>query len=117
MDCRLVPPSLTPRALAAASASRVRSPILRRSRSAKAANRRNRNGSVSAPSSTGGFALLLPSVITRRFPPPWIVEEHNDACFIVKDATGQALGYFCFEDEPGRRSVVKPAIKWRANYV
>ena len=30
----------------------------------------------------------------RRFPPPWIVEEHNDACFIVRDATGQALGYF-----------------------
>jgi hypothetical protein len=26
----------------------------------------------------------------RRFPPPWIVEEHNDACFIVRDATGQA---------------------------
>jgi hypothetical protein len=36
----------------------------------------------------------------RRFLPPWIVEEHNDACFIVKDATGQALGYFYFEDEP-----------------
>jgi hypothetical protein len=33
----------------------------------------------------------------RRFPPPWIVEEHN-ACFIVTDATGQAPGYFYFED-------------------
>jgi hypothetical protein len=21
----------------------------------------------------------------RRFPPPWIVEEHNNACFIVRD--------------------------------
>jgi hypothetical protein len=30
----------------------------------------------------------------RRFPPPWIVEERNNACFIVKDAAGQALGYF-----------------------
>jgi len=28
----------------------------------------------------------------RRFPPPWTIEEHNNACFIVKDGTGQALG-------------------------
>ena len=41
---------------------------------------------------------------SRRLPPAWIVEEHNDACFIVKDATGQALAYVYFEDEPGRRS-------------
>jgi hypothetical protein len=40
----------------------------------------------------------------RRFPPPWTIEEHNNACFFVKDATAQALGYFYFEDEPGRRS-------------
>ncbi len=32
----------------------------------------------------------------RRFPPPWIIEENNDACFIVRDANGQALGYFYF---------------------
>jgi hypothetical protein len=31
-------------------------------------------------------------------------KEHNKACFIVRDATGQALGYFYFEDKPGRRS-------------
>jgi hypothetical protein len=43
----------------------------------------------------------------RRFPPPWTLDEANDACFIVKDATGQALGYFYFEDEAGRRSVAK----------
>jgi len=24
----------------------------------------------------------------RRFPPPWMIEEHNNTCFIVKDATG-----------------------------
>jgi hypothetical protein len=42
----------------------------------------------------------------RRFPPPWSVEE-QDACFVVRDASGQALGYFYFEDEPGRRSAAK----------
>jgi len=41
---------------------------------------------------------------SRRFPPPWTLEENNDACFIVRDATGQALAYFYFEDEPQRRS-------------
>ena len=43
---------------------------------------------------------------TRRFPPPWEIEKHNNACFIVKDA-GQALGYFYFEEEPGRQSTAK----------
>ncbi len=47
----------------------------------------------------------------RRFPPPWTREENNDACFIVKDATGQALGYFYFEEEPGRRSAAKLLTK------
>jgi hypothetical protein len=36
----------------------------------------------------------------RCFPPPWIIEEHNNACFIVKDATGQALGYFYLFEAP-----------------
>jgi hypothetical protein len=27
---------------------------------------------------------------SRRFPPPWSAEE-TDACFIVRDANGQAL--------------------------
>ena len=40
------------------------------------------------------------AVKPRRFPPPWTIEEHNQACFIVKDAGGQALAYFYFEDEP-----------------
>ena len=42
----------------------------------------------------------------RRFPPPWTVED-TDSCFIVRDATGQALAYIYFEDEPGRRSAAK----------
>jgi hypothetical protein len=37
----------------------------------------------------------------RRFPPPWSVEEYNDACFIVRDNDGQQLAYVYFEDEPG----------------
>jgi hypothetical protein len=49
----------------------------------------------------------------RRFPPPWTIEEHNNACCIVKDATGQALGYFYFEDEPGRRSAAKLLTRTR----
>ncbi len=47
----------------------------------------------------------------RRLAPPWTIEEHNNACVIVKDATGQALAYFYFEEEPGRRSVAKLLTK------
>jgi hypothetical protein len=43
----------------------------------------------------------------RRFPPPWSVEEYNDACFVVTDSAGQNLPYVYFEEEPGRRSVAK----------
>ena len=35
---------------------------------------------------------------SRRFPPPWSVEE-LDACFVVRDHNGQALAVY-FEDEP-----------------
>jgi hypothetical protein len=45
----------------------------------------------------------LRTLQTRRFPPPWSVEE-TDACFIVRDANGQALAYVYFEEEPGRRA-------------
>ena len=43
----------------------------------------------------------------RRFPPPWSIDEANDACFIVRDSTGQALAYVYYGDEPGRRTAAK----------
>jgi hypothetical protein len=39
---------------------------------------------------------------SRRFPPPWSVEDIGTA-FVVKDSTGQQLAYIYFEEEPGRR--------------
>jgi hypothetical protein len=47
----------------------------------------------------------------RRFPPPWTMDEHNEVCFIVRDKNGQALAYFYFEEEPGRRSAAKLLTK------
>jgi hypothetical protein len=47
----------------------------------------------------------------RRFPPPWSIDELNDACFVVHDADGQQLAYVYFEDEPGRRSAAKLLTK------
>jgi endo-1,4-beta-D-glucanase Y len=45
-------------------------------------------------------------VPTRRFPPPWPTEVTPN-CFIVRDATGQALSYVYYENEPGRCSAAK----------
>jgi hypothetical protein len=47
----------------------------------------------------------------RRFPPPWTIEDHG-ACFIVRDKNGQALGYFYFEQEPGRPAAAN-LLTWR----
>jgi len=52
----------------------------------------------------------------RRFPPPWSVEEQA-ACFVVRDSTGQKLGYFYYEDEPGRRSAAKMLSKDEARRI
>jgi hypothetical protein len=53
----------------------------------------------------------------RRFPPPWSVEEFNDACFVVTDSAGQKLAYVYFEDEPGRRSAAKLLSKDEARRI
>jgi hypothetical protein len=44
---------------------------------------------------------------SRRFPPPWTVEETAPPCFIVRDVNGQALAFVYCEDEPGRRTTGK----------
>ena len=43
---------------------------------------------------------------SRRFPPPWSLYE-NPESFVVLDANGQSLAYVYFEDERGRREVMK----------
>jgi hypothetical protein len=53
----------------------------------------------------------------RGFPSPWTVDEDHDACFIVRDANGQALGYFYFEEDPGRRSAGKLLTKDEARRI
>jgi hypothetical protein len=48
----------------------------------------------------------------RRYPPPWSVKERAD-CLVVRDANGQALGYFSFDEEPHWRAVSKRG-GWRS---
>ncbi|MGA8078935.1 MAG: hypothetical protein WB868_16295 [Xanthobacteraceae bacterium] len=48
----------------------------------------------------------LAQMRSRRFPPPWRVEERDES-FIVRDASGQALAYLYFEDEPQRQMSMK----------
>ena len=43
---------------------------------------------------------------TPRFTSPWTAVEHDES-FIIQDATGQALAYVYFEDEPQRRMSMK----------
>jgi hypothetical protein len=46
----------------------------------------------------------------RRFPPPWSVEDIRAAC-VVKDSAGRKLGYFYYDEEPGRRDGSGTAVK------
>jgi hypothetical protein len=52
----------------------------------------------------------------RRFSPPWTVEDIG-AAFLVRDANGQQLAYFYFEEEPGRRSAAKLLTKDEARRI
>jgi hypothetical protein len=55
-------------------------------------------------------------VNSRRFPPPWTVEDIG-AAFVVTDSAGQQLAYVYFEDEPGRRSAAKLLTKDEARRI
>ena len=48
---------------------------------------------------------------SRRFPPPWTVEEYRGIPFIVRDANNFAVAYIYFETEPGRRAAAKLMTK------
>jgi hypothetical protein len=52
----------------------------------------------------------------RRFPPPWSLED-TGAAFVVTDGSGQKLGYFYYEEEPGRRSAAKLLTKDEARRI
>ena len=54
----------------------------------------------------GRYAEGSISEATRRFPPPWTVDEATES-FCIRDANGQALAYVYFEDEHGRRMAMK----------
>jgi hypothetical protein len=53
-------------------------------------------------------------VEARRFPPPWSAEE-TDACFVVRDANGQALSYVYFEEGAGKTRGAETAHPGAAN--
>jgi hypothetical protein len=46
----------------------------------------------------------------RRFPPPWTIEEYNDACFIVMERERAEIGLRLF------RGGARPAIGGQAAY-
>ena len=44
------------------------------------------DGRASLSAQSGNGAIITPM---RRFPPPWTLDEANDACFIARDSTGK----------------------------
>jgi hypothetical protein len=53
---------------------------------------------------------------SRRFPPPWTVEE-TQPCFVIRDANKQAFAFVYCEDEPGRRSTASPLTRDEARRI
>jgi hypothetical protein len=65
----------------------------------------------------GAPAAHLVTESPRRFPVPWTFEDHNNACFIVKDANGLAVAYVYYEEEPGRRAAANLMTKDEARQI
>jgi hypothetical protein len=78
-----------------------------------------RTSNGTAPTGPVGLPAPAPATMSsaRRFPPPWTIEEHNQACFIVRDATGHALAYVYFEEELGRRSAANLLTRNEARHI
>jgi hypothetical protein len=55
---------------------------------------------------------------SRRFPPPWLVDDAGDGEVLrVVDADGQILAYVLYEDEPIRRELMKRLTKDEARRI
>ena len=54
---------------------------------------------------------------SRHFPPPWVVDDSDDACFIVRDKNRHTLAYIYYELEPGRRTAAHLLTKDEARRI
>jgi hypothetical protein len=59
----------------------------------------------------------LPTPEPRRFPVPSTFEDHNNACFIVKDSNGVNVAYVYYEEERGRRTAANLMTKEEAHRI
>jgi endo-1,4-beta-D-glucanase Y len=53
----------------------------------------------------------------RHFPPPWDIEDTNNACYIVCDHNGFPVAYVYYENEPGRRTAANLMTKDEARRI
>ena len=56
------------------------------------------------------------AMTTRRFPPPWSVEEQA-ACFVVRDSNGDVFATVYYEQDPARRAAAKLPTKDEAHRI
>jgi hypothetical protein len=53
----------------------------------------------------------------RDFPPPWSIEEVGGDCLVLRDANGQALCYFYFDDDRLHRALSKRLTSEKAKRI